>query len=73
MAAKNKPGVMPKTRLIICECGGEIDRPIPARCPHCGSPIVRVRHTTASWLVPVLVIGGVFGGLVAALIFLTEP
>jgi len=28
---------------IVCQCGGEIARPIPMRCPHCGAVIVGMR------------------------------
>jgi hypothetical protein len=61
---------MARTHRITCECGGEIERPIPPHCPHCGAQIVGVRRSTGGWLLAVLVIGGVFAALVAVLIML---
>jgi hypothetical protein len=50
---------MSKTR-IICQCGGEVPRPIPPTCPHCGKVIASVRRPVGAWLWPILVIAGFF-------------
>jgi hypothetical protein len=44
----------------ICDCGGEVPRPRPVQCPHCGRLIVSVQRSPAAWLLPVAVVGGFF-------------
>ena len=60
---------MRSTRLV-CQCGGEISRPIPPKCPHCGKIIASIRRPAAAWLWPILVIGGFFGLLLAGVFVL---
>ncbi|HTN76788.1 MAG TPA: hypothetical protein VL096_16125 [Pirellulaceae bacterium] len=51
---------MPPAVRLICECGGEVRRPIPPNCPHCGRIIRAVRRPMFDWLWPVLVVGAFF-------------
>lgn len=51
------------TRLV-CQCGGEVPRPLPPNCPHCGRIITGVRRPRGAWLWPLVVIGSFFGLLV---------
>lgn len=30
---------------IFCDCGGELPRPLPQACPHCGSEITTLRRS----------------------------
>lgn len=55
---------------LTCECGGEIPRPVPGRCPHCGKRIARVRRGV-DWLSP-LIIALLFLAVLAALYWLTS-
>jgi hypothetical protein len=56
---------MARRDRLVCECGGEIGRPLPLHCPHCGARLVGVRRRWSSILVPILAIGGMFAALVA--------
>ncbi len=57
---------------IICDCGAELARPIPAICPHCRRRIVAVRRRWSGRLWGLLVIGGSFAALVGYLRWLTQ-
>jgi hypothetical protein len=57
---------------LICQCGGEVPRPIPPNCPHCGRIIVAVRRPKFEWLWRVLVIGGFFALLLGAVVLLLQ-
>ena len=57
---------------IVCDCGGEITRPIPSNCPHCGAQIVGTRKSVWSWLQPVLIVGALFVALIAGLYLLVS-
>ena len=59
------------TRLV-CDCGGEVPRPRPAHCPHCGKLIVSIRRSPVAWLWPVLVSGGFFLLVLAGLFILLQ-
>jgi hypothetical protein len=58
---------MAKREKITCVCGGEITRPIPLHCPHCGATIARVQYRWWSLIWPVLVILLMFAGLLGFL------
>jgi len=53
---------------MTCECGGQIDRPIPSHCPHCGARIVGVRRTWLSLLLPPLIVVDMFASVVLMLL-----
>lgn len=57
---------MAATRMV-CQCGGEVPRPLPSHCPHCGRLITTVRASRLAWLWPVVVIGGFFALLLGGL------
>jgi hypothetical protein len=61
---------MARTHQIVCQCGGEIDRPIPSHCPHCGAKIVGIRQSILGSLLPFLAVGLIFALLVGVLIYL---
>jgi uncharacterized paraquat-inducible protein A len=50
---------------LICHCGGEVPRPVPPNCPHCGRIITHVHRSPLAWLWPLVVIGGFFALLLA--------
>ena len=52
---------------IACDCGGELPRPMPIRCPHCGRPIVAIRRRRWPLAMAVLIIGLIFAALLAYL------
>lgn len=58
---------MPQRSKIVCQCGGEIPRPMPTHCPHCGAQIVGVRRPLWTVVWPVLAVALLFGALVAFL------
>jgi len=41
---------------LVCQCGGEIKRPIPKKCPHCGAQITGVKQRLWPLILPVLAI-----------------
>lgn len=47
---------MSKPPKIICSCGGELRRPLPVHCPHCGAAIVGVRRPLWSIVWPLATI-----------------
>jgi hypothetical protein len=57
---------MSRKERIECDCGGELSRPVPTRCPHCGARIVAIRRRRPL-LVAFLIIGSIFAALVAFL------
>ena len=57
---------------ISCGCGGELSRPIPAKCPHCGAQITRVRRSFAPQVLGILVIVTLFVVLIGVLYALLE-
>ena len=57
-------------RRLTCSCGGELSRPLPTHCPHCGKRITRVRRKT-DWLGP-LIVALLFAAVVLLLIWLTR-
>lgn len=50
---------MARRQRIRCDCGGELHRPVPRKCPHCGAPIT-VRYNLLPVIMAALVIGGSF-------------
>ena len=56
-------------RRLTCACGGEVPRPLPTNCPHCGRRITRVRRK-ADWIGPLVVVL-LFAALIVLLIWLT--
>jgi hypothetical protein len=57
-------------RRLTCSCGGEVSRPLPRHCPHCGKRITRVRRRI-DWLGPLIVVL-LFAAIVALLVWLTS-
>ena len=57
---------------LVCECGGEVPRPIPPSCPHCGRVIAAVRRPVIAWLWPLIVIGLFFALLVGGVLVLVR-
>ena len=55
-----------RVNRIVCECGGELSRPLPARCPHCQAPITRVRRTVGPQIAASLLVLAIFAVLAAA-------
>ncbi len=58
---------MSRGERIACDCGGELTRPLPSICPHCGARIVAIRRRAWPLLVAILIIGSFFAALVAYL------
>ncbi|MCA9267993.1 MAG: hypothetical protein KDA41_05955 [Planctomycetales bacterium] len=58
---------MRKTERIVCACGGELRRPVPSHCPHCGARIAAVRRRMWPLVWPLLLIAGMFAALLAYL------
>lgn len=63
---------MTRHTRLICDCGGEVPRPLPPNCPHCGRIIKAVRRPPLAFLWPALVIGGMFGLLLVGVYFLVQ-
>ena len=59
---------MPAAERIHCDCGGELARPVPSRCPHCGRVIAGVRRRRRSALLPLVAVSLLFAMLVAYLV-----
>ena len=55
---------MSRREKLICDCGGQITRPIPARCPHCGAVFTGVRRALAPAILSILLIAAMFDVLV---------
>jgi hypothetical protein len=58
---------MSKRAKLVCACGGEVPRPLPPSCPHCGKPISGVRRPVWSLVWPLAVIILLFAVLVGYL------
>ncbi|MEO2021989.1 MAG: hypothetical protein ABGX05_09175 [Pirellulaceae bacterium] len=54
---------MAPRQRVRCACGGDLSRPLPRKCPHCGASITGVRVSKWPLIMPVLVIGGCFATL----------
>ena len=54
---------MARRQRIRCGCGGELRRPVPRKCPHCGAAITGIRVSKWQMILPVLVISGCFAAL----------
>ncbi len=63
---------MARQSRLVCECGGEISRPIPPNCPHCGRIIASVRRPAIAWLWPLIAIGLLFALLVGGVLVLVR-
>ena len=57
---------------IVCDCGGELSRPLPKICPHCGDEIVAVRRRLWPVVLPVFIVGAMFASLAAFVWWLTS-
>jgi hypothetical protein len=57
-------------RRLTCTCGGELARPLPTHCPHCGKRIARLRRKI-NWLGPLIVVL-LFAAIIVLLIWLTR-
>lgn len=55
---------------IVCQCGGQLPRPVPRVCPHCGAAITTLRSSSWPWVWQVLSVAAVFGLLVGFLCWL---
>ena len=44
-------------------------RPLPAKCPHCGAVLGRVRRSLWSQLYPPLIVAGLFTAVVAFVVW----
>jgi len=58
---------MSRKERIECDCGGELMRPLPTVCPHCGARIIAIRRRRWPLLVAFLIIGSMFAALIAYL------
>jgi len=56
-------------RRLSCSCGGEVPRPLPTHCPHCGARIRRLRRKT-DWVGPLIVVL-LFVAMIILLLWLT--
>ncbi len=54
---------MPRKERIVCACGGELSRPIPKCCPHCGADIVAVRRRWWPLVLPAVLVVLMFAAL----------
>lgn len=54
----------------VCECGGELPRPLPHACPHCGAVISSVRQSRSPFIRQLLIILATFAALVGFLMWL---
>jgi len=63
---------MSRRPKLVCECGGEITRPIPARCPHCGAVLTGVRRALTPAILRLLLIAAMFAVL-AWIVLLCYP
>ncbi|MEO8496910.1 MAG: hypothetical protein ABI614_17705 [Planctomycetota bacterium] len=61
---------MSRAPRIICDCGGELPRPIPHVCPHCGAVISSVRHSIAPMVLQVIIAVATFAALIGFLVWL---
>lgn len=61
---------MPRDEILVCQCGAELPRPMPTRCPSCGIILSRIRVRWWSYVGPWLLIGGLFVALLAYLFWL---
>jgi hypothetical protein len=56
---------------LTCDCGGELPRPLPRICPHCGGQIVGVRRRWWALALPLLLVLSMFASLAAFVWWLT--
>jgi len=35
---------MARREHIVCDCGGQLSRPLPTHCPYCSAQLTSVRH-----------------------------
>lgn len=61
---------MGRRQRIVCSCGGELTRPLPAKCPHCGAVLTGLQRRLAPALSAVCWVAGMFALLVAFLCWL---
>ncbi len=61
---------MSRAPRIICECGGELPRPMPHVCPHCGAVISSVRRSFAPMILQIIIAIVAFAALIAFLMWL---
>jgi hypothetical protein len=54
---------MASRERIICDCGGELHRPLPPKCPHCGGQIVAVRRRWWTLAPPLILVAAIFSAL----------
>lgn len=57
---------------LVCQCGAELPRPMPTRCPKCGLILARVRVHWLSYILPWVFIGAMFAGLLGYLYWLVS-
>lgn len=46
---------------IVCACGGQLSRPLPPVCPHCGAVITGVRRRAVPAVAGLLLVLAMFG------------
>ncbi len=63
---------MSHQQVITCDCGGELSRPLPVHCPHCGKLLTSVKHSRLPLVKGLLVIGATFAVLAGFLWFLLQ-
>ena len=61
---------MSRVPRIFCECGGELPRPMPHVCPHCGAVISSVRRRVGPLIVQLIIVITTFAVLIAFLAWL---
>ncbi len=57
---------------LVCECGGQLDRPIPKACPHCGAILAGVKVRIWPAVLGLLLILAMFAVLVGFAIWLVQ-
>ncbi|MEX0820086.1 MAG: hypothetical protein WD070_10860 [Pirellulaceae bacterium] len=61
---------MRRVSRIVCECGGELPRPMPHVCPYCGAVISSVRRSRAPMIVQTLIALATFAVLLGFVVWL---
>ncbi len=63
---------MARKEKIVCQCGGELRRPIPKKCPHCGAQITAIKRRGLPSFLPVVIVILMFAAMLAYLYWLVS-